>query len=74
MSIHMRNEGFTAELTMLPVCECGHVFTELSYNHIYKNFSPNICPNCQRWITSLTIRDYSKSRPDCFGDICICDK
>lgn len=55
-------------LTMLPVCECGQVISDLAcgiidkdifngfkYQHAF--FQPMYCPNCGRYITNLEIKN-----------------
>ena len=62
-------EKFTTEVTMRPVCECGYVFKELSYNKLGNVFYPKICPNCNRNIERFTFYDLSKYVPDKDGVI-----
>lgn len=62
----------SAEVTMRPVCECGHIFEELWYNVFDKGFRPYFCPNCKRHITTLSYVDIIRCRADSYGDICIC--
>lgn len=62
-------EKQTVEITVRPVCECGHVFKELRYNVHNKTFFPASCPNCIRPIVNLTITDFSKLTPNADGDI-----
>lgn len=63
----------TLEITMRPVCECGYVFSELSYNRRSNMFAPYICPNCKKPITTLRCIDISKLTYDESGDIKFCE-
>lgn len=52
-------------IKMMPVCECGYVFKDLSYTNLGYNerggvigsinyrFSPSCCPNCYKIIKGL---------------------
>lgn len=62
-----------AEVTMRPVCECGHVFESLSFNTRNHSFTPYICPGCKRVIDTFRYDDLTKRRPDEDGDLCICE-
>lgn len=48
-----------ADLTMVPMCDCGHVFQELVYNRKTNMFTPYICPKCGRYIETISFRDLS---------------
>lgn len=72
MQIRME-EKHTAELTMRPVCECGHIFNELYYNHHTMRFYPPYCPDCKRIIETLRYNDITKCCCDEDGNICICE-
>lgn len=63
----------TLEITMRPVCECGYVFSELSYNYRSNMFTPHVCPNCKKPITTLRCIDISKLTYDESGDIKFCE-
>ena len=66
-------EKVTTEVTMRPVCECGHVFKELRYNKSSKMFFPKECPNCNRTIVNITFYDPSKYIPNEDGVIILTD-
>lgn len=49
----------TVELKLLPVCECGYIFKELtvteSINVGISTFFPCHCPNCKKVIESVSL-------------------
>lgn len=57
------------ELSMRPVCECGHVFNRLQYNCYSKIFTPRICPNCNREIMLLKYKELTSYKHDSDGNI-----
>lgn len=50
-------------IKLLPVCECGYVLRDLELNHTEAlcgwkysvPFTPSSCPNCHKFIESMTI-------------------
>lgn len=55
MKFYMIGEHM-ARLRTLPVCECGYVFKNISYNQKTKIFNPDVCPNCRRIIESISVQ------------------
>lgn len=57
---------------MRPVCECGYVFEELTYNRDEGTFKPKCCPKCAGWIEQFSYTDLSKRSYDENGNISLC--
>ena len=47
----------TTDLFMAPVCSCGHIFTNLSYDPETGVFLPCVCPGCNKFVSSVSVRD-----------------
>ena len=47
----------TTNLFMAPVCSCGHIFTALSYDPSTGVFLPCVCPGCNKFVSSVRVRD-----------------
>lgn len=54
-------------LKTLPVCQCGYVFTKLSYSPKAKEFTPAFCPNCKSRIESIDIKKDFKLKNEEFN-------
>ena len=48
---------YETEVETRPVCEkCGYIFKDFEYEAgLHWRFSPNACPGCGRYITTLKI-------------------
>lgn len=66
------NKDKVVSVNMRPVCECGYVFTDLSYNRKTGFFNYLCCPKCAGWIEQFSYVDLSQRSYDEDGNISLC--